>query len=192
MAFSIQKLFWVVRTYCFYFPFFIKKIGAKSYLGHPLYISGTKGGLSFGDMVRIYPGARIEICNHGRIALHSNVSVGNSLHLYCSKEIVIGNDVLISSSVFISDTDHSFENIETPYISQPIVCKPVYIGDGAFIGHGSTVLPGSHVGKHCIIGANSLVKGVLPDYTMWAGVPAKQIKIYNFVTKKWEKSEANK
>jgi tetrahydrodipicolinate N-succinyltransferase len=39
-------------------------------------------------------------------------------------------------------------------------------------------MPGVTVGDGCVIGANSLIlkNTVIPDYTIWAGVPARQIR----------------
>ena len=54
--------------------------------------------------------------------------------------------------------------------------RPVSIGDGAWLGHGSIVLPGSNIGKHVVVGANSVVTGDLPDNCIAAGVPARVIK----------------
>jgi len=54
--------------------------------------------------------------------------------------------------------------------------QPVRIGAGSWIGYGSVVLPGAHIGRHVVIGANSVVTGTIPDYSVAAGVPARVIK----------------
>ena len=43
------------------------------------------------------------------------------------------------------------------------------------------------IGKHCVIGANSVVTKNIPDYSVAIGSPAKVIKKYNFESKKWVK-----
>ena len=50
------------------------------------------------------------------------------------------------------------------------------IGDGSWLGHGSVVLPGAAIGKHVVIGANSVVTGEIPDNCVAAGVPARVIR----------------
>lgn len=42
------------------------------------------------------------------------------------------------------------------------------------------------IGKHCVIGANSVVTNNIPDYSVAVGVPARVIKNYNFKKKQWE------
>lgn len=51
----------------------------------------------------------------------------------------------------------------------------VLVGDGTFIGAGVIVLPGSHIGKYCIIGAGAVVKGTIEDYAIVVGNPARKI-----------------
>jgi acetyltransferase-like isoleucine patch superfamily enzyme len=185
MAISIIKYLWAMKTYLFYKPFFIKSIGKRCYIGRPILLSKTKHNLSIGARVRIYPSCRIETNGVGVISIGNNVSIGNGLHLYSSENVVIGNDVMISSNVFISDTDHSFERVDRPFESQETVSKKTVIGDGSFLGHNVTVLPGTTIGCHCVVGANAVVKGNLPDYTMWAGVPARKIKAFSLTKQKW-------
>jgi serine acetyltransferase len=55
---------------------------------------------------------------------------------------------------------------------------PVTIGNGSWLGHGVMVLPGSHIGRHVVIGANSVVSGDIPDYSVAVGVPARVIRSY--------------
>lgn len=42
------------------------------------------------------------------------------------------------------------------------------------------------IGKHCVIGANSVVTHDIPDYSVVAGAPCKVIKQYNTETEQWE------
>ena len=50
------------------------------------------------------------------------------------------------------------------------------IGDGSWLGHGTVVLPGATIGRHVVVGANSVVRGELPDFCVAAGNPAKVLK----------------
>jgi serine acetyltransferase len=54
---------------------------------------------------------------------------------------------------------------------------PLSIGDYAFVGTGSILLPGAVVPDYCVIGAGSVVTSALPDtYSLYAGAPARRIK----------------
>ena len=52
----------------------------------------------------------------------------------------------------------------------------VSIGEDSFIGAGCIILPGSKIGKFCIVGAGAVVKGDFEDYSVIVGSPARKIK----------------
>ena len=49
----------------------------------------------------------------------------------------------------------------------------VTVGDCTYIGPNTIIQCGIDVGKHCVVGANSLVNRSLPDYSFAGGVPCK-------------------
>jgi len=49
----------------------------------------------------------------------------------------------------------------------------VHVGEGAFVGAGSTVLPGIVIGNWTTIGAGSVVIGNVADHALAVGVPAE-------------------
>ncbi|MGB3735252.1 MAG: acyltransferase [Ilumatobacter sp.] len=91
-------------------------------------------------------------------------------------EIRVGNDVWTGHHVYITDQNHGYEDLDLPISKQVMPERPVSIGDGSWLGHGSVVLPGARIGKHVVVAANSVVTGVLPDNCVAAGVPARVIK----------------
>mgnify|MGYP006278983233 FL=1 len=93
--------------------------------------------------------------------------------------IDIGNDVWTGHYVYITDQNHGYENVDLPISQQSQAERVVSIGDGSWIGAGSVVLPGAKIGKHVAIGANSVVTGEIPDFTVAVGAPARVIKRYS-------------
>ena len=59
---------------------------------------------------------------------------------------------------------------------QSMYSKDIFIGDGAWIGAYSIILPGVRVGNGSIIGAHSIVNKNVPDNEIWGGIPAKKLK----------------
>lgn len=92
--------------------------------------------------------------------------------------IEIGNDVWTGHNVYITDQNHGYEDIEKPISQQSQPERAVKIGDGSWLGYGSVVLPGVTIGRHVVVGANSVVTHDLPDYSVAVGVPARVIKQY--------------
>ncbi|MGG5208967.1 acyltransferase [Chryseobacterium sp. MIQD13] len=90
--------------------------------------------------------------------LHSNVHIG--------QQSKIGNFVFIYPYVV-------FTNDPTPPSD---ICIGPTVGDFSQIAVGTVLLPASEIGKHCLVGAQSLVGGKYDDYSLIIGNPAKKIK----------------
>lgn len=123
---------------------------------------------------------RIEIGDGCIIGIRNSFAAINS--------IKIGNNVLFAGYVHLTDHSHGYEDVERPITPQQLISKgPIVVEDDCWLGFGCEILSGVHIGKHCIVGARSVVTKSVPSYSIVAGNPAKIIKRYNFETKKWEK-----
>jgi lipopolysaccharide O-acetyltransferase len=124
----------------------------------------------------------------GCIKIGNNVVAQESVRISAAESVEIGNNVLIGSYILISDNNHGMDaSNEKDYMYQNITAKPVSIGDGCWIGEKVTILPGSNIGEKCIIGANSVVTGTIPPYTISVGAPARPIKRWNKEKNCWER-----
>lgn len=90
--------------------------------------------------------------------------------------IDIGDDVMTGHLVYITDQNHGFDDVKLPIRAQWGSNRAVRIGPGSWIGHGAVILPGACIGRNVVIGANSVVTGTIPDYSVAVGVPAKVIR----------------
>ena len=52
----------------------------------------------------------------------------------------------------------------------------IRIDDDCVIGMNSILLPGTTIGRRCVIGAGSIVKGEVPEGSVFAGNPARFLK----------------
>ncbi|ELM3749663.1 acyltransferase [Aeromonas hydrophila] len=179
------KVIWMCRAIIYKLAF--GKFGFLSYIGPVTYLSGVSH-LFFGKKVRIYPHARIESLG-GRVVIGDNVSIGQNIHIISTQEVFIGKDTTISSNVFISDTDHCYTELGKHIMEQPVSNKKTIISDNCFIGFGVAILPGSILGKQCVVGANSVVKGSYPDYSVIVGSPAVIVKRFDLKTNSWRKTK---
>ena len=104
------------------------------------------------------------------VKIGKNVTVMNGALMMSAGGITLEDNVLIAANVQLISNNHD------PYDRYVITCKPILIKEGAWVGAGATILPGVTVGKHAIIGANSVVSKDIPDYAVAVGCPAKVIK----------------
>lgn len=103
-------------------------------------------------------------------------------HISAINKVLIGNNVLMASFVYISDHSHGNVNdmdgvVEHP-LERPLYSKgPIIIEDDVWLDEKVSVMPGVHIGRGAIIGANSVVTKDIPAYAVAVGAPAKVIKM---------------
>ena len=88
----------------------------------------------------------------------------------------IGKNSLIASGVHIMSgkNQHNFDDLFKPIQQQGGVFEKISIGDDSWIGNGALIM--ANIGKHCIIGAGSVVVSDVEDYSIMVGNPAKLVK----------------
>ncbi len=167
----------------------LRSFGKKSQIISPLSLDG-KENMIIGN--RVYVGyktwlAALPLTGEKEciLELQDGVTVGHFNHIYATKKIVLERDVLTADKVYISDNLHGYEDINLPIKQQPIIQhREVVIGEGSWLGENVCVL-GAKIGKHCVIGANSVVTKDIPDYCVAVGVPAKVIRSYDSSLNMW-------
>lgn len=160
----------------------------------PIDIRNSKA-MSFGSKFTTGKYCRIEAkrkTKNKTLIIGSNVQINDFVHISAWEKVIIGNNVLIASKVYISDVSHGKinsdnYNINLTPLEQPLYCKKVEIEDNVWIGENVCILPGVHIGKNSIIGAGSVVTKDIPPYCIAVGVPAKVIKKFCFETNLWVK-----
>ena len=120
-----------------------------------------------------------------RLEIGDGTTIGYHSHIMCVGKMKIGKKVLIADKVYISDNLHSFEDVRTPIVDQPLSHKPVEIGDDVWLGENVCVLPGVTIGARSVIGSNSVVTRSIPSLSVAAGIPAKVIRRFNPDTGQW-------
>ncbi len=143
--------------------------------------------ISFGNGFHSLWNLRIEAVDNYRgqqffpeIVIGSNVQFHSDIHIGAINKVVIGNNVLLASRIYISDHVHGEINsndLDKIPADRMITSKgPVIIEDNVWIGEGVSILAGVTIGKNAIVGANSVVNKSIPANCVAAGVPARVIK----------------
>ena len=150
--------------------------GKNVYIGKHCALKG-KSNIVLDDGVTVRPYAQIW-SGGGSVRIGRGSEIGERCRISIANSLEIGEKVLLSPNVYITDCDHEYRNIDVPVIEQGIVQKgqAVSIGDGSYIGINTVIVGNVKIGKHCVIGANSVVTKDVPDYSVAVGIPARVIK----------------
>lgn len=154
------------------------RIGPDFHAGDALWLEAVLayGGQQFSPQLTIGPHARLS----------------DNVHIGCLDRITIGAHLLCGSRVLISDHAHgrySGDDASDPAVppaSRPLhSAAPVFLGDNVWLGDGVAVLAGARIGDGCVIGANSVVTGPIPEKTIAVGAPARPIRVWSDVQRAW-------
>ena len=131
----------------------VQKLGRRDYMKliHPNAIIADSARIGYGTVVM----AGVILNPYVEVGRHCIINTGASLD----------HDVKVEDFVHIA-----------PHCT---VCGGSEIGEGTWLGAGSTVIQGIHIGKGCYIGAGSVVVKDIPNGCLCYGNPARIIRKIN-------------
>lgn len=110
-----------------------------------------------------------------RLSIGDDSTIGSGVMFDLDDTITIGRDVMVGPGVRIYTSKHPLGSSARRF-APGFETKPVVIGDGAWVGLGSTVLAGVTIGKGSVVGAGSVVHRDVAPNTLVSGVPAVLVR----------------
>lgn len=104
------------------------------------------------------------------LKLGRDACVGDLAHIYNLGAVEIGPRAIVAQEAYLCTGTHAFDQ---PGV--PLVTAPIQIGEAAFIGARSFVLPGVTVGEGAIVGACAVVTKDIEPFTVNGGNPSRQL-----------------
>ena len=168
------------------------KIGKNSKIFPPFH-SNNMSKVYIGENVCVLSNGWIDVIeSYGsitykpRIEIGSNTYIGHNAHIISCQSIKIGSQVVIADKVYITDNLHGYEDVNKSVLETDLVSPgPVVIEDQVWLGENVCVLPNVTIGRHSVIGSNSVVTKSIPPYSVAVGSPAVVIKKYDQNSKTW-------
>ena len=166
--------------------------GVGSCLYKPMLVSNARY-IHIGKNVSIRQGVRLEAvmidpANPPELRIGNNVNIEQDVHIVFMGKVRIADNVSITARCSLLGGSHPFFDVNDPVKigSRLTGAKSVIeIGEGSFLGIGTVVMMNVRIGKHVVIGANSVVKRSIPDYCVADGNPAMVVMKFDQEAQSW-------
>lgn len=133
----------------------------------------VSGKVSFGGKASIGHGSKLSV--RGDLKLGAGFNMTAESTIVCAKEIIFGDDCLLSWDVLVMDTDeHPLYNKDNERINPD---KPIVVGSHVWIGCKCILLKGAEVPNNTVLAAGTLLKSAFAgDNQVIGGNPPSILK----------------
>lgn len=122
-----------------------------------------------------------------RLSISDHVFIGANSTIVATERVSVGSHVLVSHDCYITDTAGHSLNADERRNDIPnrwkgfkdwsvVESDEIIIGDDAWIGPKVMILKGVKIGSGAVIAAGSVVTSDVPAFSLYGGIPAKEIK----------------
>lgn len=146
------------------------EIGSRSFLisSYAFLHTAPTAAIRIGDDSGIYRGTFFELGAAAQVTIGNHCTLVGAI-LRVESELRIGNYVLISHEVVITDCESSGAGRrQSP--------RPITVGDDVWIGMRAIILAGVSIGSGAVVGAGALVCEDVPPMTIVSGNPARVVR----------------
>ena len=127
---------------------------------------------AIGEPCTVYPGFH---CDNGKnIRIGNNAFINYNVSIMDRGEVTIGDNVLLAPNVVITTSNHPLDlKMRRESLGY---ADHITIGNDVWIGAGAVILPGVTLGNNVVVAAGAVVTKDIPDNSLAAGVPARNIR----------------
>lgn len=108
-----------------------------------------------------------------QMTIGEHVFANHDLTCMSAGGIVLEDNVMIGPNASLLTVNHDLNDL------QVIICKPIVIKKGAWIGSKAIIMPGVEIGEGAVVGSGSVVTHNVAPNTVVAGNPARVIRTKN-------------
>jgi len=121
------------------------------------------GSMKLGHNLFVGPGSSLLVTGSGSLEIGDRSYFNRGCMISCHQKVVIENGCVFGPDVKIYDNDHYYSENGIDLSRHKL--GDVVIGEGTWVAANAVILRGTHIGKHCVIGAGAVVKGTISDHS---------------------------
>jgi virginiamycin A acetyltransferase len=113
----------------------------------------------------------------GDVKIGAYSVINSGCVIYSGNGVLIGREVAIAANCTFAPVNHAYQRCDISIVAQGFLPSKggIEIGDDVWIGANCVFLDGAKVGSGCVIGAGSVVRGVLESHAVYGGNPLRML-----------------
>jgi acetyltransferase-like isoleucine patch superfamily enzyme/glycosyltransferase involved in cell wall biosynthesis len=153
--------------------------------------------ISIGQEAMISSGYRLIVTSEisgvrPKLIIGDGVQADVGLIVTAHHHVELERSVWCGPHVVLADSEAEYRKAGLPVSRQGVRengDKRLVIGEGSYLGPHAVVEGPFRIGKGCVVGAGSVIRGDVPDYCVVEGVPARIVEMFDTVAEDWLKVE---
>jgi acetyltransferase-like isoleucine patch superfamily enzyme len=126
-----------------------------------------------------------------RLLIGRSVHIGRRSTISAAGRLEIGDYCLLAPNVYVSDTNHRYQEIGVPILCQgAFEDRSLTIEENCWLGINCAIVGALIIGRGSVVAANSVVYHDVPPFSVVAGIPATIVKMYDPLERSWKKTES--
>ena len=113
----------------------------------------------------------------GDVRIGENTTINSGCVIYTGNGLVIGKGCAIAANCTFAPTNHEYRNRDRFITEQGFMPSRggIVVEDDVWIGANVVLLDGAILRKGCVVGAGSVVRDELPEYSINVGSPTRVV-----------------
>jgi virginiamycin A acetyltransferase len=136
--------------------------------------------LIIGDNVIIDSFVKIKFAGgRGNISIGESSVINSGCLIYSGNGVTIGKYVAVAGNCTFASANHEYRDGGRHIMQQGFMRSRggIKIGDDVWIGANCVFTDGTDIGDGCVIAAGTIVRGVVPKYTVFGDNPGRVLKL---------------
>jgi len=127
-------------------------------------------GAQIGEGVTIKPSVHVKYPWH--LSVGNHCWIGEHVWIDNLTSVRIADNCCLSQGAYLCTGNHDWSD---PYFG--LLIAPIQLSEGAWAGAKTIITPGCFLGKGAVAAAGAVVTGTIPDFEVYAGNPARFVKL---------------
>lgn len=121
-----------------------------------------------------------------RLRIGRCVLIGRRGMINSGGRLEIGDFTVLGPNVYVGNADHVYTDLELPLLMQGATLnRSVVVEENCWLAMNSVISGQLTVGRGSVVGANAVVIGDVPPFSVMVGNPAQVVKMYDPLKKAW-------